>query len=108
MLIHFTRSILCRFRNCRGPKRETESLTFDGFGGCGFTHNAAVIEEHGEAPAEDHSEGEDEEEGAGLRDGQKIVKVAAGEDAYGGQRNDDEEECAVALDHDRVADADEL
>ena len=73
-----------------------------------LTHDAAVVEEHGETPAQDHTEGEDEEEGSGLRDGEVVVKVAAGEDADGGQSDDDEEEGAVALDHDCVADTDEL
>ena len=80
---------------------------FEGFSG-GRTQDAAVVEEHGEAPAEDHAEGEDVEEGSGLGDGEEVVKVAAGEDSDGGEGDDDEEEGAVALDHDGIADADEL
>ncbi len=74
----------------------------------GRAHDAAVVKEHGETPAEDHSEGEDKEEGSSLGDGEVVVKVAAGEDADGGEGDDDEEKGAVALDHDGVADADEL
>ena len=57
--------------------------------GCG---KGSVRKIEAEAPAEDHAEGEDEEEAAGLLEAEYGVEVAAGEVADGGEDDDDGEE----------------
>jgi hypothetical protein len=63
----------------------------------------SILKEHVHAPAQDHAEGEDEEEAAGLFDGHDGVEVAAGGEADGGEDNDDEEKGLGALHHNNVA-----
>lgn len=74
-----------------------------GLTGDGFCDELAVVEKHGETPAEDHAEGEEIKDGSGLLDGDVSVEVAAGEESDGGEDDDDHEEGAGALHHDAVS-----
>jgi len=65
---------------------------------------AAVGEVHRDAPAEDHAEGEDEEEAGGLLQGDEAVEVAAGEEADEREHDHDDEKGGRAVHHDGLAD----
>ena len=52
------------------------------------------FQEHVHAPAQDHAEGEDEKQAAGLLHGEQGIEVAARQIADGGERYDDTEKNA--------------
>ena len=59
------------------------------------------------APAEDHAEGQDEEEGGGFGGSENSVEVAAGEETDGGKNQDHGEKGIGALHHNGAALANE-
>lgn len=77
-----------------------------GLGGLGA--EGAVLEQHAHAPVDDHAEGENEEQGGGLLDGNDVVQVIAGHEADEEEDHDDDEEGVGAAHHDGFAFADQV
>jgi hypothetical protein len=82
--------------------RRSTSYWPDGVGRCArlFADQLAVLQEHAQAPADDHAKGQHKEQSGGLVHGENGVKIAARQHANDGQCNDHQEERIGTPHHD--------